>query len=139
MTLNGANVKGPNLLPLASNTHTLGTTSLRWKGIYSNAAVNVASDERLKRNIDAVDAADLAEFVKGLDVVTYNYKDDPEGAEARIGLLAQQVQAVNPEIAKFFVGEDEDGMLSLRPADLVFPLIAAVQQLSAKVDELSKN
>lgn len=56
-----------------------------------------------------------------------------------IGLIAQDVRAVDSELAKFFVGEDEDGMLNLRPADLVFPLIAAVQELSAKVEALTKE
>lgn len=137
MTLNGANVKTPNVLPKASNTHTLGNTNYRWKGIYSNAAVNVSSDRRMKRDINDLDAARLVEFVKGLEVVSYNYNDDPDGADARIGLIAQDVRAVDSELAKYFVGEDEDGMLNLRPADLVFPLIAAVQELSARVEELT--
>lgn len=139
MTLNGANVKASNVLPKASNTHTLGNTNLRWKGIYSNAAVNVSSDERLKRDMRVMDIGRLTDFVRGLPVVSYNYKDDPTDADARIGLVAQDVRAVDPELAKYFVGEDEDGMLNLRPADLVFPLIAAVQELSAKVDALSKK
>lgn len=81
----------------------------------------------------------MADFVSGLTVVSYNYKDDPEDAEPRIGLIAQDVQSVNPEISKFFVEEGEDGMLSLRPSDLVFPLIATVQELNRKVEELSKK
>lgn len=139
MTLNGANVKAANVLPRANNNFTLGNTTYRWKGIYSTAAVNVSSDERLKRDVCPVDGERLVEFVKGLNVVRYNYKSDPENADARIGLIAQDVRAVDSELAKFFVGEDEDGMLNLRPADLVFPLIAAVQELSAKVEALTKE
>lgn len=67
----------------------------------------------------------------------YNYLDDPRGSHTRIGLIAQNVQEADAEVAKFFVSEDEDGMLNLRPADLVFPLIAAVQELSTKVEQLS--
>lgn len=134
--INGANVKMANALPKASNTHTLGSTTYRWKGIYSNAAVNVASDRRVKRDIHDVDAARLARFVQDLDVVQYNYKADPEDADARIGLIAQEVRDADPELAKFFVHEGEDGLLGIRPADLVFPLIAAVQQLSAEVQDL---
>ena len=51
--------------------------------------------------------------------------------------LNDQIQSADPEIARLFVSEDADGLLGLRSADLVFPLIAAVQQLSAKVEELS--
>lgn len=139
MTLNGANVKAANVLPRGNNTFTLGNTTYRWKGIYSAAAVNVSSDARLKRDICQMDTEQLAEFVNRLPVVAYNYKDDPDGADARIGLVAQDVQNVDSELAKFFVGKDDDGMLNLRPADLVFPLIAAVQELSAKVDALTNK
>ena len=134
--IQGANVKTNNLVPNASNTYTLGSTSARWKGIYSNANVDVSSDERLKRDITDLDNEALAKFVSGLNVVSYNYNDDPEDADARIGLVAQNVQAADPEIAKYFVSEDQNGMLSLKSADLVFPLIAAVQKLTARVAEL---
>ena len=77
--------------------------------------------------------------MRGLNVCAYNYKDDPEEMAPRIGLIAQEVQDACPELAYLFVHEEEDGMLSIRPADLVFPLIVAVQQLSARVDELSKT
>lgn len=139
MTLNGANVKSPNVLPRGNNAFTLGNTSTRWKGIYSTAAVNVSSDARLKHGICPLDTERLAEFVNKLCVMEYNYLDDPHGSHTRIGLIAQQVQGADAEVAKFFVGEDEDGMLNLRPADLVFPLIAAVQELSAKVDALTNK
>lgn len=141
-TLNGKNVMAPNVQPKASNTHTLGSTTYRWKGVYSNTAVNVASDIRTKRDASYVRLDGykrLADFVNGLPICLYNYKDDPAGATPRIGLIAQDVQNVDPTLAKLFVHEEEDGMLSIRPADLVFPLIATVQQLSARVDELSKT
>ena len=134
--INGANVKMKNTIPQASNTYALGSTTYRWKNIYANNAVNVASDERLKRDISEVDDTAMMNFVNGLNVVNYNYTDDPEDANSRIGLIAQAVQSVDPEIAKYFVSEDSDGMLSLKPADLVFPLIIAVQKLTARVNEL---
>ena len=136
VNIGGANVKMPNALPLASNTYYCGNSTLRWKGIYSNAEVNVASDERLKRDIKALDGAALAKFIEALNVVSYNYTEDEAGAQARIGLVAQDVQRADAEIAKFFVEADENGMLGLTPANLVFPLIAAVQALSKHVAEL---
>lgn len=136
--MNGKNMKTSNILPNGTATYTLGDTTYRWKGIYSTAAVNVSSDARKKRDVCPVDAERLARFVEFLNVCEYNYKDDPDDANARIGLIAQEVLAADPDVAALFVSEDADGMLSLRPADLVFPLIVAVQQLSAKVDALSK-
>lgn len=139
VAINGANTKVPNLIPRGTNTYYCGNANFRWKGIYSAAAVNVSSDERLKRNIVPMDAETLARFVEGLNVVSYNYKDDEETAKARIGLIAQDVRKANADIAEYFVNEESDGMLSLAPADFVFPLIAAVQQLSARVRELEEK
>ena len=136
VNINGANVKMPNALPKTSNTYYCGNSTLRWKGIYSNSEVNVASDERLKRDIKPLAGDPLAKFIDALNVVSYNYTEDEADAKSRIGLVAQDVQRANAEIAKFFVDEDEDGMLGLTPANLVFPLIAAVQALSKRVAEL---
>lgn len=138
-TINGANVKTKNAIPQASNTYYLGSTTFRWKGIYSNTAVNVASDERLKRDIHPVSSAILARFIDNLNVVSFNYKTDEANDDARIGLIAQAVQNADPEIAKFFVKEDEAGMLGLTPADLVFPLIATVQELKREIEELKNK
>lgn len=142
MILNGKNQRTKNVIPQSNGTYNLGTTGYRWKGIYSASAVNVSSDIRLKRDARYVNTDGykrLADFVNALPVCLYNYKDDPVGADPRIGLIAQDIQDIDPTLARLFVHEEEDGMLSIRPADLIFPLIVTVQQLSARVDELSKN
>lgn len=137
--VNGALMKTPTILPRATGTFSCGNANFRWSGIYSTSAVNVSSDERMKRDISEADEEALAEFINRLNVMTYNYKSDPEEAKARVGLIAQQVQSAGPIISEFFVDEDETGMLSLKPSDLVFPLIAAVKKLTAKVEELEEK
>ena len=139
VTIGGAITKTPMLLPKTNNAYTCGNTNFRWSGIYSTAAVNVSSDERLKRDIMPIDADSMIEFIKNLNVVSYNYNDDAADAKARIGLIAQQVRRADPEMANFFVSEDENGMLGLTPSDLVFPLIMTVQRLSAELEELKSK
>jgi hypothetical protein len=134
--VNGTNMKVPNVLPRSNNAFNLGSTSARWKGIYSAAAVNVSSDKRKKRDIDYFFEPDLLKFINGLCVASYNYNDDPADSKKRIGLIAQEVIAANHALAEYFVDVDESGFYNLRPADLVFPLIAAVQTLTAKVNQL---
>lgn len=134
--VNGAYMKTPTILPRATGTFSCGNANFRWSGIYSTSAVNVSSDERMKRDISDADEESLAEFVNRLNVVTYNYKSDAEEAKPRVGLIAQQVRAAGPIISEFFVDEDETGMLSLKPSDLVFPLIAAMKKLTERVEEL---
>ena len=99
--------------------------------LYCNQSWTVASDERLKENVEAVDKNECASFIDAIQVKTFNYI----GADAPcMGVIAQEVQA--EELAKFFVSEDKDGYMGVKAADLVFPLIAAVQALSKRVAEL---
>ena len=125
--------------PKDSGSYSIGTADNRYYSTYLRVNPNVSSDRRFKRDIADLDAASLAEFVCKLPVVSYNYTDDAADAEKKIGVIAQDVMAADPEIARFFVEQDEKGFFSLRPADFVFPLIAAVQQLSAEVAELKGN
>jgi hypothetical protein len=125
--------------PKDSGSYSIGTDSNRFYSTYLRVNPNVSSDRRCKRDIAALNADTLAEFVNNLSVVSYNYNDDAEGEAKKIGLIAQDVIAVDPGIAAFFVEQGESGFYSIRPADFVFPLIAAVQQLSARVAMLEGN
>ena len=138
LTVNGARLLTAAIVPRDGLTTApnIGYADGRYNCIYLKSAANVSSDERLKRNIEEIDGDTLSDFVNNLNVVSYNYNDDAEDAEARIGLTAQNVLQSSEEIAKYFVEEDDNGYYSLRPSDLVFPLIAAVQKLSKEVEDL---
>lgn len=136
ITANGARLLTNAIVPRTGVTPNIGYADGRYNCIYLKTAANVSSDERLKRDIVNLDNQALADFVDKLNVVSYNYNDDAENVEARIGLTAQNVLQADENIAKFFVEQDDNGYYSLRPSDLVFPLIAAVQRLSKEVEEL---
>jgi predicted nucleic acid-binding Zn-ribbon protein len=136
MNINSATLRPYNVIPRDNNS-LLGNSNYRWKGIYSQAAVNVSSDERLKKDIAETDSKELAEFINKLPVKTYKYKDDEMNID-RIGLIAQDIIKADPKLSRYFVSSEGDGFYSLKSADLVFPLIAAVQQLSEKIEELKK-
>lgn len=127
------------LQPKDSGSYSIGTADSRYYSTYLKVSPNVSSDRRCKRDIAALNVDTLAEFVNNLTVVSYNYNDDAADEAKKIGLIAQDVIDVEPGIAQFFVEQSEKGYYSLRPADLVFPLIAAVQQLSARVATLEGN
>lgn len=125
-----------SVYPFDSGSYSIGSSDNRYYSTYLRVSPNVSSDKRLKRDIRYISAAEyeeLAAFVNGIKVVSYNYIDDDADEGKRIGLVAQDVISANPEISKFFVEQDKNGLFSIRPADLVFPLIAAVQELSKKV------
>lgn len=136
VAVNGANLMTPNCLPKSTNTYYCGNNNFRWKGIYSAAAVNVSSDERLKENIEDVNADEAVNLINGIDVKSFNYigNDEPQ-----IGVMAQDILAKSPELAKALVTEGEDGYYGVKTSDLVFPLIIAVQRLQKEIEELKKN
>ena len=127
------------ILPKDSGSYSIGNADNRYYSTYLRVNPNVSSDRRCKRDIDILNVDTLAEFVNNLSVVSYHYNDDKENEAKKIGLIAQDVISVDPGIAQFFVEQDKKGFFSLRPADLVFPLIAAVQVLARKVSELERK
>ena len=122
--------------PKDSGSYSIGTADNRYYSTYLKVNPNVSSDRRCKRDIEAMDIDALAAFVGKLSVVNYNYNDDAADEAKRIGLIAQDVVAADPTIAQGCIEQDEKGFYSLRAADLVFPLIAAVQALTKRVEEL---
>jgi len=124
---------------------------------------NPFSDERLKENITDINYG-LEEILQ-LRPITYDWKDDvrpyPENTELQYGLLAQEVEAVMPDIVdtapSTHIVTDEDGneteedlgvmvdgvliqnTKSYDERPLTYALIKAVQELSAKNDELESR
>ena len=136
VTINGARVYTPALLPRTNATYQIGNTSYRYNGIYLVNQPNVSSDERLKENIVKLDESTLADFINKLNVVEYQYINDDT---KRIGLIAQQVTNADPDVSGYFVEQDEDGYYTMKPGDLVFPLICAIQELKKEIDELKRR
>ena len=141
LTVTGAGtIKGKTytqqILPFDGGSYSIGASDNRYYSTYLRVNPNVSSDRRCKRDIEAMDINALAAFVAKLPVVSYNYNDDAADEAKRIGLIAQDVVAADPTIAQGCIEQDEKGFYSLRAADLVFPLIAAVQALTKRVEEL---
>lgn len=133
VVLNGANTKVPNVLPKTNNTCYCGNSSYRWKGIYSSSAVDVSSDERLKENIESLDEDAAVKLIEGIDVKSFNYIGDDK---PQVGVIAQDISKISPELAQALVTQGEDGYYGVKTSDLVFPLVATVQRLIRKVEEL---
>ena len=127
------------IAPFDGGSYSIGSSDNRYYSTYLRVNPNVSSDLRCKRDIEAMDINALAAFVSKLSVVNYNYNDDAADEAKRIGLIAQDVVAADPTIAQGCIEQDEKGFYSLRAADLVFPLIAAVQALTKRVEELEGN
>jgi len=83
-----------------------------------------------------------SEFPKEWDA--YNPEDTtPVTPNKKMGLIAQEVKEVIDELGIEHYdgtwGEKPDGQQEIGPADYIFPIIKAVQELSTQVDELKQE
>jgi len=104
------------------------------RAVYSDGngiLTNSSSDESLKTNIETV--VDGASVVSALRPVRFDWIDQVKfGGQREIGLIAQEVQAVLPEV----VGTNYDGTLTVDYPKVVAVLIGAVKELQARVAAL---
>jgi hypothetical protein len=114
------------------------------RAVYSTSngsLTNSASDQRLKNTIEFIpDPIGLVERLRGI----FHLWNDPEkyGQGRQLGMLAQEVQQVLPEI----VGQNVDGMLSVDYPKLSALLIEVVKRqqdnyrdLISRVDKLESE
>lgn len=87
------------------------------------------SDENLKDDIETISADSGMDTVRKLRPVSYTWKEG--GAEA-LGLIAQEVEDVAPSA----VTTNEAGTMAVDYIQLMAPMLAAIQELDARVTAL---
>jgi hypothetical protein len=120
--------------------------------IFSNGTVSARSDARWKKNIETTRSGYIEDLCK-LRVVKYNWYNHQDDAPKELGLIAQEVEEVfpnliqiDPVIAKKEV-EQEDGTIieeefedgvsrSIKTSVLPFMLLKAMQEQQAQIQEL---
>ena len=104
---------------------------------FTKTIVNGSSDRNLKENIEPID--DALDKVMALNGVSFNLIGDEQ---RQIGLIAQDVAPVVPEIIQHFATHDTEGrllstpLLALDYPKLTALLIEAVKTLTARVEQL---
>ena len=127
-----------------------GTPSANRTITFQNASGTVAftsSDARLKENIKDTDLSGL-DMVNKMQIRQFDWIDEEsagynKGRHQTIGFVADELE----ELDKYFIvngsgGEDEDGNINPKCVDTFYLLgyiTKALQELSAKVDELEKK
>ena len=92
-----------------------------------------ASDARLKNQIVNLDGAlDKIDNIRG---VYHHWIHENQPQERQIGVIAQEVQAVYPEL----VNEGGNGLLSVNYPKLTAVLLQSIKELKAMVLELAKK
>jgi len=95
--------------------------------------IRTPSDQKLKTNVETLTSS--LDKVKQLRGVSYKWIDEARfGSSPEIGLIAQEVQTVVPEVVK-----DGGDYLSVNYQNLVALLIEAIKELVAKVEHFAKE
>jgi hypothetical protein len=116
-------------LDVAGNMQVQGSSTTCVLGDGSGTT-SCSSDERLKENITEISGAlDKIDQLRG---VTFTWKDHEKDQSEKVGVIAQDVQKVFPQI----VGALEDGTLTVDYGALVAPLIEASKELKAENETL---
>ena len=114
--------------------------AIRSNGGFANFQANDAnlSDRRQKQDI--VDAAPQLPFIKQLRIREYRYIGQQE---RQVGIIAQELQAINPDLVGEFGGSAVDPVdgtvyhpLSIRDGGFVYKLAKALQEQQAIIESL---
>ena len=138
-----------NFRPGVADTYYCGTSAFPWLGVYGKDAYVATSDGRLKT--DVVDSDLGLSFIATLRPVSFRWRETGQvdaqgtpsqrpGVRPHYGLIAQEVrQALDGLGHDDFAGycyDADDDTYALRYSEFIAPLIKAVQELAARVEEL---
>lgn len=134
-----------NLIPSIDNARDIGSSTYRWNDVWATNGTIQTSDLRDKENIQDLKYG-LNEILQ-LKPVSFTWKNKNQ-QEQKLGLIAQDVQNVVPEVVK---SEDtqinEDGTevtnqldrLGMYYTDLIPVLIKAIQEQNEKINNLQEQ
>ena len=100
------------------------------------------SDERLKTEIK--DAPDCLDIINNLRVTTFKYKDQNINTKTNTGLIAQEVEKVDPSLIDLNgwneeSPEGEEPYKSLHTTDLMFKMLKAIQEQQTQIEALQSE
>jgi hypothetical protein len=97
------------------------------------------SDQRLKTNIQSLDASSSLSLIDELNPVTFNWIDPNKGTTLQLGFIAQQVRQIFPNLISTTspTALTPDGTLSLNYIGLISPVVSAIQELDQQLTNLA--
>ena len=106
-------------------------------GVYNFSGNNSnLSDERTKTNIEL--SGNYLSKICSIPVKLFNYKDEPENEQKTLGVVAQDVERIAPELVNNVgfgdVIEGEDALKSIYTTDIMFALMKCIQELKSELD-----
>ena len=98
--------------------------------LYGNGTTSYSSDIRLKKNVQT--ARGYLEDLNKLRVVKYQWKgEDPDCQQVELGLIAQEVEEVFPNLIQEHEVEGVGDIKNIKQSVLPFMMLKAIQELKA--------
>lgn len=96
-----------------------------------------SSDQRLKTNVQSLDASSSLSLLEQLNPVSYLRIDQP-GTGKNLGFIAQQVEGIFPELVSTTspTALTPDGTVTLNYTGLIAPIVSAIQDLANEISSL---
>jgi len=94
------------------------------------------SDERMKKDIN--NATAQLDNVKKLQLKTFRYKEQEDSEPTNLGVVAQDIQTDFPALVTE-QGEGDEARLGVKEQQIMWMAVKAIQELSAKVEELESK
>jgi len=109
-------------------------TELQVAGDIKSTRFFYDSDERLKKDIEVI--SNSLKKINQLTGVSFKWKDESMGNGVNLGLIAQNVEEVFPELV---VTDEVSDLKSVQYSNLVAPLIEAVKELTEEIENLENR
>jgi hypothetical protein len=84
------------------------------------------SDQRLKSNIQSLDASSSLAAIDTLNPVTFNWIDPEKGSTQQLGFIAQQLLPINLVSTTSPTALTPDGTLGLNYIGFIAPVVRAI-------------
>ena len=122
---------------------TMNSTTMRVYGQFGTTGTNYSykdfsisgSDIRLKTNIKK-STADSLSIINKINMFEFDWKDKTLG-HWDVGFIANEIVDVDPRLA--YIPEDEEGHASINTFYMQGHIVKAIQQLTARIEELEKK
>jgi len=101
--------------------------------IFSNGTTSARSDERFKKDIETTRDG-YAEDLAKLRVVKYRWHNAEESSPKELGFIAQEVEAVFPNMISTEMNDDGIDVKSIKTSVFIPMLVKAIQELKAELD-----
>lgn len=100
-----------------------------------------SSDQRLKTNIESLDASSSLSLIDELNPITFTWIDPNQGTTPQLGFIAQQVQEIFPNLVSTTSATalTPGGTLGLNYIGLISPIVSAIQALYVDIRNLEQS